>query len=67
MSNEHHQSGRRPNKADLERLHPEHHDKQQLKQGSSEERHSHPNGKSREHSLNGETFLDEVRRIDSEQ
>ena len=67
MSNEHNQSGRHPHKAEPERLHPKHHDKQQLKQGSSEQRQSQPNGKSRDHSHNGDTFLNEVRRVDSEQ
>ena len=66
MSNEHHQSGRRPDKADLARLHPDHHDKQPLKQGSSEEQHRHPNEKSRKHSHNGETLLDEIQRLDSD-
>ena len=65
MSNEHHQTGRRPNKADLERVDPVHREKEPLKQGSAEERHSHPNEKHREHSHSGEKFVEEVKRLDA--
>jgi hypothetical protein len=34
MSNEHHKSGRRPNKAELERDHPDHRDKHPLGQAA---------------------------------
>ena len=43
MSNEHHQSGRRPNKAAAERLKPENRSKQPLGQASANERHNEPN------------------------
>ena len=62
MSNEHHQSGRRPNKADIERLDPVHREKEPLKQSSTEDRQSHPNEKHRKHSHSGEKFVEEVKR-----
>ena len=43
MSNEHHQSGRRPNKAATERLDPETRSKEPLGQASANEHHSEPN------------------------
>ena len=65
MSNEHHQSGRRPNKADLERFDPVHREKEPLKQASAEERHSHPNEKKREYSHGEDNFMEEVKRLDA--
>ena len=50
MSNEHHQTGRRPDKASETRLNPEHRDKQPLNQASEAEHHNDPNSKPpREH------------------
>ena len=40
MSNEHHQSGRRPNKAAVERLDPQTHSKEPLGQAAANEHHS---------------------------
>ena len=42
MSNEHHQSGRRPNKAANERLDPETRSKDTLGQAAANEQHSEP-------------------------
>ena len=43
MSNEHHQSGRRPNKAALERLYPQTRSKEPLGQAAANEHHSESN------------------------
>ncbi len=66
MSNEHHQSGRRPNKAELERLQPEHRDKQPLKKGNENERRNQPTTSKQDHQHSGLTPMEEVRRIDTE-
>ena len=49
MSNEHHQSGRRPDKAAKERLNPELRAKEPLGQASANERHPQPNNKPARH------------------
>tara|TARA_B100001939_G_C16911185_1_gene604661 strand:- start:134 stop:337 length:204 start_codon:yes stop_codon:yes gene_type:complete len=59
MSNEHHQSGRRPDKAATERLNPETRAKEPLGQASANERHQQPNTKpqrNHEHHSNIETL-----------
>ena len=59
MSNEHHQSGRRPDKAATERLNPETRAKEPLGQASANERHQQPNTKPQrkhEHHSNIETL-----------
>ncbi len=66
MSNEHHQSGRRPNKAELERLQPDHRDKQPLKKGNENERRNQPNTSKQDHQHSGLTPMEEIRRIDTE-
>ncbi|CAK27936.1 MAG: hypothetical protein ACPF98_06265 [Prochlorococcaceae cyanobacterium] len=45
MSNEHHQAGRRPDKATTERLNPETRPKEPLGQASGNEQHPQPNSK----------------------
>jgi hypothetical protein len=64
MSNEHHQTGRRPDKASEARLNPEHRDKQPLNQASEAEHHNDPNSKPpREHQHR--SFVDAVKALDS--
>ena len=62
MSNEHHQSGRRPNKAELERDHPDHRDKQPLGQ-AAETDHPKAPGEKGEHK--GLSNIEELKRLDS--
>ena len=49
MSNEHHQAGRRPDKAATERLNPETRAKEPLGQASAAEKHPEPNSKPARH------------------
>jgi len=66
MSNEHHQTGRRPDKASEARLNPEHRGKQPLNQASEAEHHNEANSKpQREHPHR--SFIDAVRELDSPQ
>ena len=68
MTNEHHQSGRRPDKAALERLHPEHRDRQHLKDSPDPERRSQPNqSQLREHTHNDHNLIDEIHQLDGDQ
>ena len=66
MSNEHHQSGRRPNKAATERLNPENRSKQPLDQALANERHSEPNSaQHRDHVHHN--VIDTLKQLDSDQ
>lgn len=63
MSNEHHQAGRRPDKAELERDHPEHRERKPLGQIDDRERHGRP-GEKGEHT--GLSNLEELKRLEAE-
>ena len=66
MSNEHHQSGRRPNKAATERLNPEKRSKQPLDQAPANERRSEPNSaQHRDHEHHN--VIDTLKQLDSDQ
>ncbi len=66
MSNEHHQPGRRPNKAASERLNPENRSKQPLDQALANERHSEPNSaQHRDHVHHND--IDTLKQLDSDQ
>jgi hypothetical protein len=62
MSNEHHKSGRRPNKAELERDHPDHRDKHPLGQAAEIEHHESPGEKGKHIGLSN---IEELKRLDA--
>jgi|TARA_B100001741_G_scaffold276309_1_gene247088 hypothetical protein len=66
MSNEHHQMGRRPDKAAAERLNPDSRPKQPLGQASANERHREPNS-SQHRDHDHHSVIETLKQLDSDQ